>query len=183
MGRNIKIGRKGPTHKFQLAVIGNPSRVSGWRLTSKGGAACSFGSTGGGFCEWPLLWKRHMELSARFPSLKHTAIYFPPSAQQMVRPFSPERETCYMLSVRATFVFLPLFKKAFSFTPAILTGLHCPKNLIRFLLSQSLQGFADSNPQDLHRQRTCSSWLCPFSPERSFVEYSFLLFIFSILNV
>ena len=118
-----------------------------------------------------------------FPLLKHRAVYFPPSAQQMVRPFSPDRETCYMLSVRATFVFLPLFKKAFSFTPAILTGLHCPKNLIRFLLSQSLQGFANSNPQDFHRQRTCSSWLCPFSPERSFVEYSFLLFIFSIFSI
>ena len=29
----------------------------------------------------------------------HTAFYFPPSAAQMVRPFSPERETFCMLSV------------------------------------------------------------------------------------
>ena len=37
-------------------------------------------------------------------------------------PFSPERETCCRLSVRATFVFLPLFKKTFRFTPAIPLG-------------------------------------------------------------
>ena len=34
-----------------------------------------------------------MELSARFPSLKHTAISFPHPPWRMVLPFSPERET------------------------------------------------------------------------------------------
>ena len=29
----------------------------------------------------------------------HSGFYFPPSASQMVRPFSPERETCCILPV------------------------------------------------------------------------------------
>ena len=51
------------------------------------------------------------------PIDSHTAFYFPPAFAGP--PFSPERETCYRLSVRATFVFFPLFNKTFRFTPAI----------------------------------------------------------------
>ena len=34
-------------------------------------------------------------------------------------PFSPERETCCMLSICGAFEFLPLYKRTFRFTPAI----------------------------------------------------------------
>ena len=54
------------------------------------------------------------------PIDSHTAFYFPPAFAGP--PFSPERETCYRLSVRATFVFFPLFNKTFRFTPAIPQG-------------------------------------------------------------
>ena len=36
---------------------------------------------------------------AYFPSYKHTAFYFPPFAKANGPPFSPERETCCILSV------------------------------------------------------------------------------------
>ena len=45
-----------------------------------------------------------------FPLLKHRAVYFPPSAQQMGRPFSPERETfCIFLLI--SFSMLAFFKE------------------------------------------------------------------------
>ena len=51
-------------------------------------------------------------------------------------PFSPERETCCMLSFCRTFEFLPLYKRTFRFTPAILEDCTVPRIRSGFLLSK-----------------------------------------------
>ena len=114
-GEKYKDRQERYPHKFQLAVIGNPFRVSGWRLTSKGWSACSLGSTGVGFCEWPLLWKRQMELSARFPSHKHTAIYFPPPAKAGGSPFLSRTGNVLHAFHLSAFACFPFYKRTFQY--------------------------------------------------------------------
>ena len=48
----------------------------------------------------------------------------------------PERETCCMLSFCRTFEFLPLYKRTFRFTPAILEDCTVPRIRSGFLLSK-----------------------------------------------
>ena len=50
-----------------------------------------------------------------FPNIQHSTFHQP----QAGPPFSPERETCCMLSICGAFEFLPLYKRTFRFTSAI----------------------------------------------------------------
>ena len=48
---------------------------------------------------------------ARFPLLTHSGINYPPSAQQMVHPFSPERSFVLQAFLFLAFVFLPFIRR------------------------------------------------------------------------
>ncbi len=50
-------------------------------------------------------------------NIENSTFHHPPGADGP--PFSPERETFCMLSIRTTFCFLILYKNTFHFTPAI----------------------------------------------------------------
>ena len=72
-------------------------------------------------------------------------------------PFSPERETCCMLSFCRAFEFLPLYKRTSRFTPAILEDCTVPRIRSGFLPTcEALQGFTPTRKWRRHfcRQRT-----------------------------
>ena len=82
-------------------------------------------------------------------------------------PFLSRKKRRFAFSLFRALGCLPFYKRTFRFTPAILAGLHSLENCFAILADPNPAWICGPvNPQDSHRQRTCSSRLFPFSPER-----------------
>ena len=87
------------------------------------------------------------------------SVFSAPTANKVrgLYPFSPEWETCCMLSFCRAFEFLPLYKRTFRFTPAILEDCTVPRIRSGFLPTcEALQDFTPTRKWRRHfcRQRT-----------------------------
>ena len=117
------------------------------------------------------------------------SVFSAPTANKVrgLYPFSPEWETCCMLSFCRAFEFLPVYKRTFRFTPAILEDCTVPRIRSGFLPTcEALQDFTPTRKWRRHfcRQRTKFAAF-PFlsRKELRFARYplvSFCIFAFFI---